>query len=84
MMLSKPSGPPLLVEFGSDEVARVLEPKDQAQAHWIEATHGNPINLDTLVPGVEEHDYWFEVTLTFKDSGGQNWVRLPDGQLVLA
>ncbi|WP_243061172.1 hypothetical protein [Nocardioides sp. SR21] len=72
---------PVRIDFPTQLIARVLEPSAEATRQYIAAE--SPVDLTPYLPGGVAIDTWCEVSVTFRDAGGRDWQRLPDGQLIL-
>lgn len=69
---------PVRREVGTQEVA-LLEPSAEPIEKFVAAPR--PVNVDAYRPGNVSIEYWFEVGVSFRDAGGRDWQRTPDGQL---
>jgi hypothetical protein len=69
---------PVRREVGTQEVA-LLEPSTEPIEKFVAAPR--PVNVNTYRPGNVDIEYWFEVSVSFRDAGGRDWQRTPDGQL---
>lgn len=63
---------------GTQHVA-LLAPSTQPIEKVVAAPR--PVNPNAYRPGNVEIEYWFEVSVSFRDAGGRDWQRTPDGQL---
>lgn len=63
-------------------IARVLPPT-AGKEEWIPAEDGKRIDPWEHVPAGSEPEYWCELSVSFRDAGGRDWERIPDGQLLL-
>lgn len=66
--------------LGMNEV-RILAPSDASTVFVATAT---PIPLSKFaIEGTTDVRHWVDVQLSFRDAGGRDWSRLPDGTLIL-
>lgn len=75
------SDSPIRLHMASREIARVLQPTSEPSRMHLEAE--TPVDLQKYRPGNVKIDYWCEISVSFRDAGGRDWQRIPDGQLLL-
>lgn len=78
-LVVRPAGTdPIRREVGTQEIA-LLEPSTEPVEKVVAAPR--PVNPNAYRPGNVDIEYWFEVGVSFRDAGGRDWHRTPDGQL---